>query len=348
MPRTFCKDVLGADAALVETVAHTQSRPALLPRRRRHLRRRRPGHQDHHPKNGRVKDFKLNTQCSAGNGYFLQSHRAGLRRAGGAVRRHRLRRQGYARASATAARCSCSPTSSTSSARAGSRKRSWPGCATCCRRTSGCTSRRSRTSRRSGTRFVLQGGTQYNLAAVKAQVDFIESRFKGKDASPTSSCTSTAARRAPSARRSKPGACGTTAARPRSSAWTPCGSIEYKTTRNEDTRCYFCKNKCLRTFIDVKTNADRRSSTSRRLKTKVPLEAGAQRADHRHLREGHGGGRRRDARDQGRPRRASRRPTRTSSRSPPRPSSAFPTRRMVADPLPQLRASPRRRSSAPS
>ena len=27
--------------------------------------------------------------------------------------------------------------------------------------------------------------------------------------------------------------------------------IGYKTTRNEDTRCYFCKNNCLRTFIDV-------------------------------------------------------------------------------------------------
>ncbi|MGE0082682.1 MAG: BadF/BadG/BcrA/BcrD ATPase family protein, partial [Thiohalomonadaceae bacterium] len=33
-----------------------------------------------------------------------------------------------------------------------------------------------------GRRFVLQGGTQYNLAAVKAQVDFIRSRFKGEDA----------------------------------------------------------------------------------------------------------------------------------------------------------------------
>ena len=28
--------------------------------------------------------------------------------------------------------------------------------------------------------------------------------------------------------------------------------IEYRTTRNEDTRCNFCKNNCLRTFIDVK------------------------------------------------------------------------------------------------
>jgi activator of 2-hydroxyglutaryl-CoA dehydratase len=28
--------------------------------------------------NGRVKDFKLNTQCSAGNGYFLQSTAEGF------------------------------------------------------------------------------------------------------------------------------------------------------------------------------------------------------------------------------------------------------------------------------
>ena len=30
--------------------------------------------------------------------------------------------------------------------------------------------------------------------------------------------------------------------------------ISYQTTRNEETRCYFCKNNCLRTFIDVKTS----------------------------------------------------------------------------------------------
>ena len=30
-----------------------------------------------------------------------------------------------------------------------------------------------------GTRFILQGGTQNNLAAVKAQVDFIQQRFAG-------------------------------------------------------------------------------------------------------------------------------------------------------------------------
>src|SRR4029453_13660387 len=33
--------------------------------------------------NGRVKDFKLNTQCSAGNGYFLQSTAEGFGLKGG-------------------------------------------------------------------------------------------------------------------------------------------------------------------------------------------------------------------------------------------------------------------------
>ena len=65
--------------------------------------------------------------------------------------------------------------------------------------------------------------------------------------------------------------------RPRSSASTPCADITYKTTRNEATRCYFCKNKCLRTFIDVKTERQIPTITSRPAKTKVPLEAGAQR-----------------------------------------------------------------------
>src|SRR3989441_2331747 len=71
--KDILKDVLAADAALVETVAHTESAIKY--------------YEDPHVivdvggqdiklivlKDGRVKDFKLNTQCSAGNGYFLQS-----------------------------------------------------------------------------------------------------------------------------------------------------------------------------------------------------------------------------------------------------------------------------------
>ena len=63
--------MLHADVALVETVAHTES--ALKFYEDPHVIVD-VGGQDikiiilH---NGRVKDFKLNTQCSAGNGYFL-------------------------------------------------------------------------------------------------------------------------------------------------------------------------------------------------------------------------------------------------------------------------------------
>src|SRR6202522_37738 len=72
------KDVLHADVALVETVAHTES--ALKFYEDPHVIVD-VGGQDikiiilH---KGRVKDFKLNTQCSAGNGYFLQSTAEGF------------------------------------------------------------------------------------------------------------------------------------------------------------------------------------------------------------------------------------------------------------------------------
>jgi activator of 2-hydroxyglutaryl-CoA dehydratase len=71
--KDILRDTLAADVALVETVAHTESA----------LQFYRDvdvivdvGGQDIKLiilKNRQVKDFKLNTQCSAGNGYFLQS-----------------------------------------------------------------------------------------------------------------------------------------------------------------------------------------------------------------------------------------------------------------------------------
>ena len=63
--------------------------------------------------------------------------------------------------------------------------------------------------------------------------------------------------------------------------------ISYKSTTNEGTRCYFCKNKCLRTFIDVKINQPQVEEQvqaqselqieEKKFKSKVPLEAGAKR-----------------------------------------------------------------------
>ena len=67
------QQVLHADVALVETVAHTES--ALRFFKAPHIIVD-VGGQDIKLivlRDGHVKDFKLNTQCSAGKGYFLQS-----------------------------------------------------------------------------------------------------------------------------------------------------------------------------------------------------------------------------------------------------------------------------------
>ena len=112
---------------------------------------------------------------------------------------------------------------------------------------------------------------------MKAQVDFIESRFKGKerpaDVIVHEHCGEAGAIGAGARSRTPVGQ------RPQSapsSGSTPARNIQYKTTREEATRCYFCKNKCLRTFIDVKTNLIQLDYKPP-AKTKVPLEAGAQR-----------------------------------------------------------------------
>src|SRR5947208_1689769 len=273
--KDILKDVIGADAALVETVAHTEAGlhfyegvDVICD----------VGGQDIKIiilKNNRVKDFKLNTQCSAGNGYFLQSTAQGFNVPveqyadtafgakgfpsfgyGCAVFMQSdivdFQRQGWKPEEIMAGLCNVLP------------KNIWlyvsqiPNLSAI------------------GSRFLLQGGTQYNLAAVKAQVDFIESRFKGKeikaDVIVHEHCGEAGAIGA-----------GLEAGRlwdnGRQSTFIgleACRTIKYKTTREEATRCYFCKNKCLRTFIDVKTSVPN-PEYKRPVKTKVPLEAGAQR-----------------------------------------------------------------------
>ncbi len=76
--KDILRDVIGADAAVVETVAHTQAGLHFYDNADVICD---VGGQDIKIiilKNGRVKDFKLNTQCSAGNGYFLQSTSQGF------------------------------------------------------------------------------------------------------------------------------------------------------------------------------------------------------------------------------------------------------------------------------
>jgi activator of 2-hydroxyglutaryl-CoA dehydratase/predicted nucleotide-binding protein (sugar kinase/HSP70/actin superfamily) len=248
------KDVLAADAALVETVAHTES--AVKYYKDPHVIVD-VGGQDIKLivlNEGRVKDFKLNTQCSAGNGYFLQStaetfgipvkefaDRAFAASAmplfgyGCAVFMQsdivNFQRQGWAPEEILAGLAAVLPKNIFLYVA------SIPNLA------------------KLGSRFVLQGGTQHNLAAVKAEVDFIRSNFRGSDVEPEiivhEHCgESGAIGAAVEARR-----LWTNGGRTRFIGLDAVRRITYRTTRNESTRCNFCKNNCLRTFIDVKMTA---------------------------------------------------------------------------------------------
>src|SRR5271154_4158349 len=275
--KDILKDVLHADVALVETVAHTESAlkfyddPHVIVD---------VGGQDikiiilH---NGRVKDFKLNTQCSAGNGYFLQSTAEGF---GLGVEQYadlafaaqsmpvfgygcavfmqsdivNFQRQGWRAEEILAGLANVLPKNVFLYVA------SIPNLAAL------------------GTRFVLQGGTQNNMAVVKAEVDFINNSFRAAGKKPEiivhEFCGESGAigAAAESLRLWRNGLQSTFV------GLDAVRKIKYRTTRNEETRCHFCKNDCLRTFIDIRTApTDDMSFIPIKKITKVPLMHGEQR-----------------------------------------------------------------------
>ncbi|HYM00743.1 MAG TPA: BadF/BadG/BcrA/BcrD ATPase family protein, partial [Blastocatellia bacterium] len=268
--KDILKDTLGADVALVETVAHTESAlqfykdvDVIVD----------VGGQDIKLiilKNRQVKDFKLNTQCSAGNGYFLQSTAEGFG----------MKVEEYADIAFTA---QAMPTFGYGCAVfmqsdiVDFQRQGWKpeeimaGLAAVLPKNIWLYVSQIPNIAALGTNFVLQGGTQHNLAAVKSQVDFIESRFKGKDVQPRvivhEHC-------------GESGAIGAAIEAVR--LWDNgrettfigldnVNDITYVTHRNEDTRCYFCKNKCLRTFIDVRVSSGEVVDQEPPRKSKIPI-----------------------------------------------------------------------------
>ncbi len=107
-----------------------------------------------------------------------------------------------------------------------------------------------------GTKFVLQGGTQYNLAAVKAQVDYIKERVPNADVYVHPHTGEAGAIGAAMEtlrvvkRKGKSSFIGIDASI----------DLKYATKNDEETVCHFCPNECKRTFIDT-TRPD--GSTSR-------------------------------------------------------------------------------------
>lgn len=274
--KDILRDVLKADAAIVETVAHTEAALHFYPDADVICD---VGGQDIKLiilQDGRVKDFKLNTQCSAGNGYFLQSTCTGF---GFEVTQYAdlafsaqampmfgygcavfmqsdivdFQRQGWKPEEILAGLANVLP------------KNIWLYVSQIANLAS------------LGRTFVLQGGTQHNLAAVKAQVDFIESRFKDKGTTPKvivhEHC-------------GESGAIG--AALEAHRLWAlgrqtsfigldAVQRISYSSHRNENTRCYFCKNKCLRTFIDVKVSEVNDVENAGSKTSKIPILPGVKR-----------------------------------------------------------------------
>ncbi len=99
-----------------------------------------------------------------------------------------------------------------------------------------------------GTRYVLQGGTQYNLAAVKAQVDYIKERVPNAEVFVHPHTGEAGALGAAFEtlrvvkRRGRSTFVGIEAAI----------NLEYETRNDESTVCHFCPNECKRTYIDSK------------------------------------------------------------------------------------------------
>ncbi len=99
-----------------------------------------------------------------------------------------------------------------------------------------------------GTKFVLQGGTQYNLAAVKAQVDYIKARVPGAQVyvHPHTGEAGAIGAAMETLRRYQRGGTSKFIGIQASIA------LEYSTKNDEETVCHFCANECKRTFIDAR------------------------------------------------------------------------------------------------
>ncbi len=243
--KDIIKEAIGADIAIVETVAHTKS--ALFFYKDVDVICD-VGGQDIKIiflDNGRVKDFRLNTQCSAGNGYFLQN----------TANRFGYEIHKYADAAFTAARA---PVFNYGCAvfleadivnfqqQGFTREEIMAGLADVLPKNIWLYVVQESNLGKFGKNFVLQGGTHNNRAVVKAQHDFIKARVP--DATITvhrytgESGAIGAAMEAISFLDQRPSHfIGIEAVR----------NLAYTITQDQTTRCTYCRNKCLRIFIDM-------------------------------------------------------------------------------------------------
>jgi len=265
--KDLLKDVIGADLGIVETVAHATASLHYFPDadvicdvggcdvKIMILRQ------------GTVADFRLNSQCSSGNGAFLQ----------GVAERYSVPLEDYAGKAfeakavpALAMGCGVFLQSDI----VNQQRKGWSaeeimaGLAAVLPLNVWVYAGQLQNLAAAGRKFILQGGTHRNLAVVKAQVDFI--REKVPDAEIVVHPYS--------------GEAGAIGAALCAGDAMPAGvpsrfrgydvieSLEYTSTTNEHTTCNWCPVNCKRTFIDVRLPDGQGREWS-----KVPLVAGWER-----------------------------------------------------------------------
>jgi predicted CoA-substrate-specific enzyme activase len=246
----YAKDMLGeflgADLVLVETVAHARSALAVDPACEVITD---VGGQDIKVlvlRNGRVRDFRLNSQCSAGNGYFLQSTAA----------RFGIPIEQFADRAFRAERC---PHFSFGCAVfleadiANFQQIGWTadeilaGLARVLPQNVWLYVVGEPNLARLGRSFILQGGTQRNEAVVKAEVDFIRERVPD-------------ARIRVHPHAGESGAIGVALELLRRGVgressrfigFESLRGLRVRTRQDESTRCDRCTNRCERTFLEA-------------------------------------------------------------------------------------------------
>ncbi|MDB6012046.1 MAG: hypothetical protein JWL65_4296 [Gammaproteobacteria bacterium] len=265
--KDLLKDVIGADLGIVETVAHATAALHYFPDadvicdvggcdvKIMILRQ------------GTVADFRLNSQCSSGNGAFLQ----------GVAERYSVPLERYAEHAfeakavpALAMGCGVFLQSDI----VNQQRKGWSadeimaGLAAVLPLNVWVYAGQLQNLAAAGRKFILQGGTHRNLAVVKAQVDFISAKVPDAEivvhpysgeagAIGAALCASDAVKAGASTR---------------FRGYDVIEALEYTSTTNEHTTCTWCPVSCKRTFIDVRLPDGKGRPWS-----KVPLTTGWER-----------------------------------------------------------------------
>jgi predicted CoA-substrate-specific enzyme activase len=265
--KDLLKEVIGSDLAIVETVAHATAALHYFPDadvicdvggcdvKIMILRQ------------GTVADFRLNSQCSSGNGAFLQ----------GVAERYSVPLEHYAEHAfqakavpALAMGCGVFLQSDI----VNQQRKGWSadeimaGLAAVLPLNVWVYAGQLQNLAAAGRKFVLQGGTHRNLAVVKAQVDFISAKvadaeivvhpYSGEAGAIGAALCASDLMQAGAATRFR--------------GYDVIEALEYTSTTNEYTTCTWCPVSCKRTFIDV-----RLPNGMGRPWSKVPLASGWER-----------------------------------------------------------------------